>query len=112
MIEKVEYLEIDRVKYPYICSLNVLEKIQDKYGRLSNWEKAMVLKEEDEETGEISISDLRTTLTFMLNEGAEVEEKEILTEGQVGRLLYKYGIQKAYSIAKDQITICIYGKNA
>lgn len=110
MIDKVEYIEVNDIKYPIFCSLNVLEEIQDRYGSIGSWDKKITGKGEDE--NEISASDLKTTLALMLNEGADILEKEILTEKQVGRILGQYGLHKALELVQEQVKTCIYGKNA
>jgi hypothetical protein len=111
MIDKVQYLEIDDKKYPFFCGFNVLEELQDRYGSIDKWDKKISGKEEGS-NGEISVTDLKIALTLMLNEGADIKETETLTEKEVGRLIGNYGLQKSYVFVQEQVSDCIFGKNA
>ena len=37
MIDTIKYIECKNIKYPLVFNLNVIEKIQDKYGSYEKW---------------------------------------------------------------------------
>jgi hypothetical protein len=112
MLDKVEYVGINNESYPIFCSLNVLEELQDKFESIDSFDKQLTGRKEDGSIGEISIFTLKYAFMLMLNEGAEIEEKDIcFSEKEVGRLLYNYGIQNAFLKVRELISACLYGKN-
>lgn len=93
MFEELKFIELSGEKYPVKCDLVVLEKIQDEFGSLDEFEKKIypwnpVLDEAGEkirdENGNVEtefqmpdIPTVNTALFFMVNEGEEIEaEKE------------------------------------
>ena len=117
MFEKLNHIELSGESYPIKCDLLVLEKIQDEYGDLSDFENKMtgfvpdideygeyVRNEEGllvgkRKTPEIKI--LRKMLIWMIEEGMEIEgEKNELSEkesmrkadmspGELGQILHE-----------------------
>lgn len=117
MFEKLNHIELSGESYPIKCDLLVLEKIQDEYGDLSDFENKMtgfvpdideygeyVRNEEGllvgkRKTPEIKI--LRKMLIWMIEEGMEIEgeknelsEKEIMRKadmspGELGQILHE-----------------------
>lgn len=79
-------------EYPVRCDMNVLEKLQDVFGTLNNWENGILgikgfrdSEEIDEETekpkrvavmGEISIRAVRVAFVLMVNEAIEIENED------------------------------------
>lgn len=92
MFEKVSYLTLSDQKYPYKCDILVLEKIQDEYGDLSDFENKLIgftpAKNEDGSTkrnedgymiGVYETPDIKTlkkALFWMVQEGVEIEAEE------------------------------------
>ena len=117
MVEKLNHIELSGESYPIKCDLLVLEKIQDEYGDLSDFENKLtgfvpdideygeyVRNEEGllvgkRKTPEIKI--LRKMLIWMIEEGMEIEgeknelrEKEIMRKadmspGELGQILHE-----------------------
>lgn len=117
MFEKLNHIELSGESYPIKCDLLVLEKIQDEYGDLSDFENKLtgfvpdideygeyVRNEEGllvgkRKTPEIKI--LRKMLIWMIEEGMEIEgeknelsEKEIMRKadmspGELGQILHE-----------------------
>lgn len=117
MFEKLNHIELSGESYPIKCDLLVLEKIQDEYGDLSDFENKLtgfvpdideygeyVRNEEGlfvgkRKTPEIKI--LRKVLIWMIEEGMEIEgeknelsEKEIMRKadmspGELGQILHE-----------------------
>ncbi|MEY8495669.1 hypothetical protein AALC16_22060 [Lachnospiraceae bacterium 29-91] len=88
MFEELKFIELSGEKYPVKCDLVVLEKIQDEFGSLNEFEKKIypwnpVLDEAGEkirdENGNVEtefqmpdIPTVNTALFFMVNEGEEI----------------------------------------
>lgn len=117
MFEKLNHIELSGESYPIKCDLLVLEKIQDEYGDLSDFENKLtgfvpdideygeyVRNEEGllvgkRKTPEIKI--MRKMLIWMIEEGMEIEgeknelsEKEIMRKadmspGELGQILHE-----------------------
>lgn len=89
MFEKVNYIELSGDKYPLKCDILVLEKIQEEYGDLTEFENNLTgfVPKRDEEgeivrneegfmVGAYGIPDaktLRKALMWMVQEGLEIE---------------------------------------
>lgn len=94
----INYKEID---YPLVFNLNVIEKIQEKYGSYEKWGEMTERKENEEgEKTEVNIGALKFGITEMINEGIDIEnetaetKREFITEKQVGRIITEIGISK------------------
>lgn len=91
MFDKLQYIELSGQSIPYKCDLFVLEKIQDKYGSLSEYENRLSgFTPSKDENGENirnekgylvgtseqpDISVLNDTLIWMVEEGLEIERE-------------------------------------
>lgn len=107
----MSHTTINGVEYPIAFTLNVMERVQDQYGSMDNWTKALEPTEKvlDEITGEVvidaesgkalvrrlepKIKDIIWTFQEFINEGIDIENEEknekksLLTHKQVGRLI-------------------------
>ena len=83
------------MEYPLVFNLNVIEKLQDKYGSYEKWGEMTDGKEK-----EINIGALKFGILEMINEGIDIEnenketKREFLTLKQVGRLITELGMKK------------------
>ena len=91
MFEKTNYIELSGEKYPIKCDILVLERIQDKYEDLSEFENGLngftpavdengEYKRNEEGRlvgfyGEPKIETLRDALEWMVQEGIEIERE-------------------------------------
>ena len=96
MFEKLNYIELSGVKYPFKCDRLVLERIQDKYSDLSEFENKLSgfvpgVDEDGEYTrndkgriigyyGEPNMEALGDFLIWTIEEGIEIEREEHGTE--------------------------------
>lgn len=94
MIDTIKYIECKNMKYPLVFNLNVIEKIQDKYGSYEKWGEMTDGKER-----EINIGALKFGILEMINEGIDIEnennevKREFVTSKQVGRLITELGMK-------------------
>lgn len=94
MIDTIKYIECKNIKYPLVFNLNVIEKIQDKYGSYEKWGEMTDGKER-----EINIGALKFGILEMINEGIDIEnennevKREFVTSKQVGRLITELGMK-------------------
>ncbi len=92
MVDKINYLETEKEKYPLVFSLNVMESIQDKYGSIEKWSELI------QHSGEPDIKALKFFMTEAINEGIEIEneknneKRKSITAKQVGRILTEVGL--------------------
>ena len=99
MIDKIEYLQDGKARYPMTFSLNVMEKIQEEYQSMNNWVKLIQSSQEP------NIKALKFFITEAINEGLDIEGKEErLTSKQVGRLISRVGIQYISEKIKNLIS--------
>lgn len=95
MQEKINHIKVNETEYPLVFNLNVMEKIQDKYGTIEKWAELTDGKEH-----ELNVKALKYGITEMINEGIDIEnetletKRELLTMKQVGRLITELGIEK------------------
>lgn len=95
MIDTIKYIECKNIKYPLVFNLNVIEKIQDKYGSYEKWGEMT-----DGKKREINIGALKFGILEMINEGIDIEnennevKREFLTAKQVGRLITELGMKR------------------
>jgi hypothetical protein len=91
-MERLKRIIIGETDYPYKIDLNVLERIQEEYGSVHEFERDLLgmeyskdeagnqLYDEDGEPlmykKEPSIKAIRTVLPLMINEGMEIEAEE------------------------------------
>lgn len=95
MQDTIKHINYKGIDYPLVFNLNVIEKIQEKYGSYEKWGEMTEGKE-----NEINIGALKFGITEMINEGIDIEnentetKKAFLTDKQVGRMLTELGIEK------------------
>ena len=101
MFETMNYIKLSGDKYPLKCDILVLEKIQEEYEDLSDFENKLTgFRPEVDEDGEIvkneegymvgryGIPDAKTVrkaLTWMIQEGLDIEGKESVEEKELVR---------------------------
>lgn len=95
MIDTIKHIKCKEMEYPLVFNLNVIEKLQDKYGSYEKWGEMTDGKEK-----EINIGALKFGILEMINEGIDIEnenkeiKREFLTLKQVGRLITELGMEK------------------
>lgn len=95
MINTIKHFKYKDTEYPLAFTMNVLEKIQDKYGSYEKWGDMTDGKEQ-----EVNIGALKFGITEMINEGIDIENEEteikrdFLTLKQVGRIITELGMSK------------------
>lgn len=91
---KIQYKDRE---YSLVFNLNVMEKIQEKYGTLEEWGNLT----DGSKNGEPDAKAVIYGFTEMLNEGIDIENEENgtdikpLTLKQVGRIITEIGIADA-----------------
>lgn len=99
MFEKMNYIELSGVKYPFKCDMLVLERIQDKYKDLAEFENELSgfipgVDEDGEYTrndegriigyyGEPNMEALGDFLAWTIEEGIEIEKEESGAEMEI-----------------------------
>ena len=99
MFEKMNYIELSGVKYPFKCDMLVLERIQDKYKDLAEFENKLSgfipgVDEDGEYTrndegriigyyGEPNMEALGDFLAWTIEEGIEIEREESGAEMEI-----------------------------
>ena len=92
IIKRINYKGID---YPLVFNLNVIEKIQEKYGSYEKWGEMTEGKEDEVNSGALKFG-----ITEIINEGIDIEnetaeiKREFLTEKQIGRIITEIGMSK------------------
>lgn len=95
MIDTIKHIKCQEMEYPLVFNLNVIEKLQDKYGSYEKWGEMTGGKEK-----EINIGALKFGILEMINEGIDIEnenketKRDFLTLKQVGRLITELGMKK------------------
>ena len=94
MQDITKHINYKGIDYPLVFNLNVIEKIQEKYGSYEKWGDMTDGKEH-----EINIGALKFGITEMINEGIDIENENLetkrnfLTATQVGRIITEIGIK-------------------
>lgn len=110
MQDITKHINYKGIDYPLVFNLNVIEKIQEKYGSYEKWGEITDGKE-----NEVNIGALKFGITEMINEGIDIEnekteiKREFLTDKQVGRIITEIGMEKM--IKKAQETVIESTKN-
>lgn len=95
MIDTIKHINCNNVDYPLVFNLNVIEKIQEKYGSYEKWGEMTEGKEK-----ELNIGALKFGILEMINEGIDIEnenkeiKRDFLTPKQVGRIITELGMKK------------------
>lgn len=88
MFEGLNHITLSGEGYPIKCDLLVLEKIQNKYGTVDEFERLISTWEKDEE-GNLaakvpeSIEAVGDALSWMVNEGEQIEAEEKKREAAI-----------------------------
>lgn len=104
MINTIKHFKCSDIEYPLAFTMNVLEKIQDKYGSYERWVDMTEGKEQ-----EVNIGALKFGITEMINEGIDIEneklesKREFLTLKQVGRIITEIGISKMTNRVQETV---------
>lgn len=104
MINTIKHFKYKDTEYPLAFTMNVLEKIQDKYGSYEKWGDMTDGKEQ-----EVNIGALKFGITEMINEGIDIENEELenkrefLTLKQVGRIITELGMSKMTSQVQEVV---------
>ena len=94
MQDIMKHINSRGIEYPLTFNLNVMEKIQEKYGSYEKWGDLTGGK-----NSEVNIEALKFGILEMINEGIDIENegKEIkrsfLTDKQVGRIITDIGME-------------------
>lgn len=127
MFEKVNYIELSGDKYPMKCDILVLEKIQEEYGDLTEFENnltgfvpkrdeegELVRNEEGFMVGVYGIPDaktLRKALMWMVQEGLEIEGTQMeITEVDIARKVDMSPVELGH-VLRDEFSKCFKRKN-
>ena len=95
MTNTIKHFKCGDTEYPLTFTMNVIEKIQDKYGSYEKWGDMT-----DSKKQEPNIGALKFGITEMINEGIDIEnenletKREFLTAKQVGRLITELGMKR------------------
>lgn len=104
MINTIKHFKCKDTEYPLAFTMNVLERIQDKYGSYEKWGDMTDGKEQ-----EVNIGALKFGITEMINEGIDIEneeteiKREFLTSKQVGRIITELGMAKMTSRVQEVV---------
>lgn len=97
-------LETGDKKYQLVFNLNVMQEIQEQYGKLEKWGELT-----DGKSGEVNVKALIFGLTAMMNEAIDMRNDEegtnepLLTYKQVGRIITKAGVDKSVETLNNAI---------
>lgn len=103
MIDNLNYLETKTEKYPYIFSINVMEKIQDEYGTIDRFLNLI------QREGEPDIKALKFFMTEAINDGIDIEndktgeKRKSITSKKVGWVLTEIGFSNIGNKVTDAI---------
>ncbi len=127
MFETMRYVELSGEKYPLKCDILVLEKIQEEYEDLSDFENKLtgfqpdldeegeiVRNEEGYMVGRYGIPDAKTVrkaLTWMVQEGLEIEGKEKIDEKEIARKVDVSPVEIGKQL-REEFSRCFERKNA
>lgn len=129
---KMTKIMTEDMEYPLICTFNVLEYIQNKYGTIADFEQRVSGVVQKEKSGSdkpqytytpINIAAMLDGMTAMINEGIKIkhektgfldEEQVLIGQKDTGRILRSAGISlaDAANIVLEELVDCIVPKNA
>lgn len=121
MLEIKKFIETGDDKYPVIFSFNVLEEIQNKYESFDKWSHIIEGGEFIDgkwEKKEPKIRDIKYFIRLAINEGIDLENeknndnRKLLTDKQVGRLISEVGVQKVSQIIREVIQTSTIGQTS
>lgn len=124
MFDKMNYIELSGEKYPIKCDLLVLEKIQEKYKDLSEFENKLNgftpgIGKDGKYTrnkegrlmgiyGEPEIAVLKDTLEWMVMEGLEIEREE----GKEQRLITNINLLRKVDMSPKELSEALHAEFA
>lgn len=132
MFEKMNYIELSGVKYPFKCDMLVLERIQDKYKDLAEFENKLSgfvpgVDEDGEYTrndegriigyyGEPNMEALGDFLAWTIEEGIEIEREESGAEMEIPerkKLIRSVDLapRELMEILREEFSRCFKRKN-
>lgn len=132
MFEKMNYIELSGVKYPFKCDMLVLERIQDKYKDLAEFENKLSgfvpgVDEDGEYTrndegriigyyGEPKMEALGDFLAWTIEEGIEIEREESGAEMEIPerkKLIRSVDLapRELMEVLRKEFTRCFERKN-
>lgn len=94
MTNTIKHFKNGDTEYPLAFTMNVIEKIQDKYGSYEKWGDMT-----DGKGQEPNIGALKFGILEMINEGIDIEnddkeiKREFLNSKQVGRIITELGLK-------------------
>lgn len=104
MQDTMKHINSKGVEYPLVFNLNVMEKIQEKYGSYEKWGDLT-----DGKDSEINIGALKFGILEMINEGIDIEnedkenKREFITDKQVGRIVTDIGMEALVEKMKETV---------
>ena len=78
MTNTIKHFKYRDTEYPLAFTMNVIEKLQDKYGSYEKWGEMTDGKEQ-----EINIGALKFGITEMINEGIDMENETLETKREI-----------------------------
>ena len=104
MQDTMKHINSKGVEYPLVFNLNVMEKIQEKYGSYEKWGDLT-----DGKDSEINIGALKFGILEMINAGIDIEnedkenKREFITNKQVGRIITDIGMEALAEKMKETV---------
>ena len=104
MQDTMKHINSKGVEYPLVFNLNVMEKIQEKYGSYEKWGDLT-----DGKDSEINIGALKFGILEMINEGIDIEnegqenKRDFITDKQVGRIITDIGMEALAEKMKETV---------
>lgn len=115
MLEKnLNHIEFMGESFPYKCTIGVLEKLQDEYGTLNDFEREFKFRNQEiGEDGravlEIGIGAMMFALSAMIAEGMEIEpcKAKPPTDAQLRACICdEYGLHELFHLVNDEFGRC------
>ena len=78
MTNTIKHFKCGDTEYPLAFTMNVIEKIQDKYGSYEKWGDMT-----DSKKQEPNIGALKFGITEMINEGIDIENENLETKKRI-----------------------------
>lgn len=126
--KEMNYIKLSGTEYPIRCDMLVLEKIQEEYGDISDFENKLLgftpsrnkdgtVKKDDKgrQIGISGIPDIKAlnlAVYWMVNEGLEVEDRkgELLTKEKAARMI-DYTPKELSELLHKEFMRCFQRKN-
>ncbi len=104
MQDTMKHFNSKGIEYPLVFNLNVMEKIQEKYGSYEKWGDLT-----DGKDSEVNIGALKFGILEMINEGIDIEnesqevKRDFLTDKQAGRIITDIGIEELTKTIQETV---------